>query len=158
MNTAQVKKGFTLIELLLVIGIIAVLSVVVFAALNPAQRFKDARDARRTQDVDTLLAGIHTYIVDNKGALPTGLTAGMVEKQLGTATTGCTIATGGCNVAGNTDCVNLATPLANYLKTIPVDPQGTDALTKYSVAVNNAGMVTIRACLTEGTATVSASR
>src|ERR1700730_10103182 len=89
------KQGFTLIELLVVIAIIAALAVVVFVALNPAQRLRDARDARRTSDVDPLLTAIHSAIVDNKGTLPSGLSTGMVESQLGTAVTGCAVATGG---------------------------------------------------------------
>lgn len=158
------KSGFTLIELLIVISVISALAVAVFVALNPGQRLKDARDARRVTDVDTILSAIHAYIVDNKGTLPTGLTTSMVEKQLGTAVTGCIIATGGCAVAATADCVDLATPMAKYLKTMPLDPlNGTAALSKYSVIVDANNLVTIKACstgtgTTEGTANISASR
>lgn len=166
MNTTKnsTKLGFTLIELLLVIGIIAMLAVVVFVALNPAQRFKDARDARRTTDVDTILSAIHASIVDNKGTLPTNLSAaGTTEKQLGTATSGCTIATGGCTVAATGDCIDLsptgAAGLGKYLKSIPTDPNGgTAGLTKYSVQVDANGLITVRACGTEGSTNISASR
>jgi len=163
-NSHKLNRGFTLIELLLVITIIAALAVVVFVALNPAQRLKDARDARRTTDVDTILTAIHAAIVDNKGTLPTNLSAsGTTEKQLGTATSGCTIATGGCTVAATADCMDLsptgAAGIGKYLKTIPLDPNsGTAALTKYSVQVDANGMVTVRACGTEGTTNISASR
>ena len=95
---SRYQKGFPLIELLIVIVIISALAVTVFVALNPVQRLKDSRDARRTSDVETLLTAIHEYIVDNKGSLPTGLTTGMAETQLGTGATGCVIATGGCTV------------------------------------------------------------
>lgn len=151
------KKGFTLIELLLVIAILAVLAVAVFVALNPAQRFKDTRDARRNTDVETILTAIHSYIVDNKGALPTGLTAGMVNKQLGTATSGCSIV--GCGVAGATDCVDLSTPMAKYLKSMPIDPNSTASagLTQYAVQVDANGIVTVKACSAES-GSVSASR
>ena len=153
------QPGFTLIELLLVIAVISALAVTVFVALNPAQRLKDGRDARRQTDVETILSAIHTSIVDNKGTLPAGLTAGMVEKQLGTAVTGCTSALGGCTVAATADCVNLTTPLATYLKSIPLDPNGgTAALTKYSVIVDANGMVTVKACGTEGATNISTSR
>ena len=152
-------RGFTLIELLLVIGIISTLLVIVFVALNPAQRFKDARDAKRSTDVETILSAIHTSIVDNKGTLPTGLSAGMSETQLGTAVTGCAIATGGCSVVGAATCVDLTTPLVKYLKSIPIDPNGgTAALTKYSVVVDANGIVTIKACGTEGSTNISTSR
>lgn len=151
-------KGFTLIELLLVIAIIAILAVVVFFALNPAQRFKDAHDARRTSDVDTILSAVHSYIVDNKGAYPTGLSAGMSEAQLGTAASACTISTGGCAVT-TAACLDISTPLVKYLKTLPLDPNGgTAAKTNYSVVVDANGIVTVKACGTEGTVNISASR
>lgn len=157
-NNSQFRKGFTLIELLLVIGIIAILSVVVLVALNPAQRFKDARDARRSTDVETLLSAIHTSIVDSKGALPSGLSAGMSEAQLGTAGSGCALATGGC-VVTTAACLNLTTPLVKYLASIPMDPNGgTAATTKYSVVVDTNGIVTVKACGTEGATNISASR
>jgi prepilin-type N-terminal cleavage/methylation domain-containing protein len=153
------KKGFTLIELLLVVAIISTLAVVVFVALDPATRFKNTRDARRTADTATILTAIHASIVDSKGSLPSGLTAGMSEKQLGTATSGCALATGGCSVAATGDCVDLSTPLVKYLKSMPTDPNGgTAALTKYSVVVDSNGIVTVKACGTEGSTNVSASR
>ena len=37
------QTGFTLIELLLALTIITILSVVVYAALNPAQRLSDSK-------------------------------------------------------------------------------------------------------------------
>jgi len=159
------EGGFTLIELLIVITIIATLAVTVFVALNPAQRLKDAKDARRTSDVDTILTAIHAYIVDNKGNYPTGLSAGMVEKQLGTSTgvPTCVISTGGCSVAAAADCVNLTTPLNKYLKSMPVSPDSgsitySPATTGYSVIVDANGIVTIRACGTEGAIPIAASR
>lgn len=151
------NKAFTLIELLLVIAIILILVVVVFVALNPVQRFKDTRDARRTQDVDAILSAIHAYIVDNKDSLPSGLSAGMAEAQLGTGT-GCAVSTGGCAVT-TTTCLDLSTPLVKHLKSIPIDPNGgTAAKTNYSVVVDSNGLITVKACGTEGTTNISTSR
>jgi prepilin-type N-terminal cleavage/methylation domain-containing protein len=155
-KTNRAHKGFTLIELLIVITIIATLLVVVFAAINPAQRLKQARDARRTSDVDSILTAIHEYIIDNSGGSPTGLST--VQQQLGTATTGCAIATGGCTVTA-TACLSLATPLTAYLSSIPLDPNGgTAGTTKYSATQDSNGIVTIRACGTEGTTNIYSSR
>lgn len=148
-------KGFTLIEILVVIAIIAILAVVVFVALNPAKRIADSKDSRRSTDVDSILTAVHSYIVDNKGALPTGLTTNMAERQLGTAASGAAIATGGCAVA-NAAALDISTPLAKYLKTLPVDPDGTDALTGYSIAVDANGIITIRACKAENITIVAA--
>lgn len=141
------RQGFTLIELMVVMAIISILAVSVFVALNPSKRIKDALDARRTTDISSILTAIHQYIVDNKGALPTGLVAGMVEKQLGSSTTGCSITSSGCNVTGSSDCIDLSTPLTTYLKSIPIDPAGgTAALTFYAVGVDVNGIVTVTAC------------
>jgi prepilin-type N-terminal cleavage/methylation domain-containing protein len=151
------RKGFTLIELLLVIGIISVLAVVVFVALNPAQRFKDARDARRSTDVESILSAVHQSIVDNKGTVPGGIST--TEKQIGSAGSGCAIATGGCNVV-TAACTDLTTDLAKYLKSLPIDPAlaSTSTLTGYSIQADANGLITVRACKTEGTVNISASR
>ena len=152
------QKGFTLIELLIVITIISALAIAVFVALNPAQRLKDAKDARRTADADTILTAIHASIVDTKGSLPTGLTTGMAETQLGTGATGCTLtAVGGCTTGDV--CVDLSTPLAKYLKSIPYDPSAGDSEhTYYSVVLNENNIVTVRACGAEGGEEISVSR
>lgn len=150
-------QGFTLMEILLVIGLLAVLAVVVFVALDPAKRFQDTRNARRTADIQNILSAVHTYVNDTKGTFPANITS--TEKQIGTATTGCTIATGGCAVAATADCVDLSTDLAPYLKSLPVDPTGTAALTGYSIVRDANNMITVRACRAEGTGvTIMTSR
>jgi prepilin-type N-terminal cleavage/methylation domain-containing protein len=152
----NIKKGFTLIELLVVIAIISLLSVVVFVALDPVKRFADARNATRFTDVNNMITAIHEYIVDNKGALPAGLTTSMTEKQLGSCTTtGATLCTG-----AGAACVNLSTPLAKYLKSMPID-KGTGASaaeTGYSVTVDANNIVTVKACMAENSEVVSVSR
>lgn len=161
------NSAFTLIELLLALTIVTILAVAVFSALNPAQRLKDSKDARRSADIQEILTSIHQSVVDNKGTLPTGLSAGMVEKQLGTSTGSPTCvltstSTPACAVAAVADCVDLMTGAQNltkYLKTMPSDPaSGTAANTKYSVKVDANGIVTVNACATDGTTTVTASR
>ena len=158
---SQLRKGFTLIELLVVITIIATLAVTVFVALNPGQRLKDAKDARRTSDVDTILTAIHASIVDTKGTSPAGLST--LEQQLGTGATGCGITntTSGCAVTA-VSCLNLSSPLAKYLKSMPIDPSGaatyTDAKTGYSAIQDSNGLVTVRACGSEGTVGILSSR
>lgn len=135
------RKGFTLIELLVVIVIIAILAAVVFVALDPITRFAQARNAQRWNAVNNLLTAVHEYIVDNDGALPTGLSTGMSETQLGTAASG-------CDDCGTTAaCVDLSTPLAKYLALIPQDPStGSATETRYSAEVDADGKVWIRAC------------
>ena len=57
-------KSFTLIELLIVIAIIAVLAATIIAATGSAR--KQARDARRTQDLDALKQALELYYDDYK--------------------------------------------------------------------------------------------
>lgn len=157
---SQKESGFTLIELLVVITIIATLAVVVFVALNPAKRLADARDARRTADVDTILTAIHQSIVDNKGSLPTNMPSTGNEAQLGTAVSACGVVTGFCNtLAACTDLTTGANNVSKYLKNMPTDPNtGTSAKTGYSVKVDANGIVTVSACGVENLASFSASR
>jgi len=155
-------KGFTLIELLLVIGIIAILAVAVFVALNPAKRFADARDARRESAVETILSALHQYNIDQKGVFPTDFPLlSHQEMMIGTGTDGCTenpTSTGTCNSV-DSSCINLQRDwLPTYLKTIPVDPQkGSEANTHYDVVLDTNGMITVKACEAEG-AIIQASR
>ena len=53
------KKGFTIVEILVVIGIIAVLTVIIFPAINNI-RAKN-RDAERVADIATLQLGLSLY-------------------------------------------------------------------------------------------------
>ncbi len=48
------SRSFTLIELLIVVAVVAILSVVVILALNPAELLKQARDSARLADLNTL--------------------------------------------------------------------------------------------------------
>lgn len=163
-RSAQHHPGFTLIELLITVTIMTLLGISVFVALNPAQRLKDAKDARRTTDVDTILSAIHASIVDDKGNYPSNIPAAGTIAQLGTGASGCTLAgTGNC-VTGAA-CVDLMIGTDNltpYLKSMPIDPTGgttyTAAKTGYTVVRDTNGIVTVTACGTEGAVVVSASR
>ena len=142
----QFKKGFTLIELLVVITIIAVFAGIVYVGINPQKRISDAQNGRRTTDIDQILSAVHQYIVDNSGTIP--LATDGVERQLGTAATGCAIATGGCGVT-TAACLDLQTTLANYLRVIPADPLPTLSLggrTGYTISAGANGIITVRAC------------
>ena len=159
--------GFTLIELLVVIAIISTLAIAIFVALNPAKRLKDAKDARRTSDVSSILTAIHACIVDGKGTC-TGFPAGTLAiTQIGTGTSACSgvitpIGGAACTVALAQDiCLKLGgagNPLAKYLKEDPIDPDGTTIETKYTVEVDVNGLVTVKACGAEGGALIYSSR
>lgn len=128
-------EGFTLIELLVVIVIIAILAVVVFVALDPVQRFQDARDSRRWSDVNSVLTAVHECVIDNDGSLTT-----------------CGITDTASHVLG-TDAANLdlSTELGPYLKTMPQDPQtGTAADTGYSIQSDANNLITVTSDDAEG--------
>jgi prepilin-type N-terminal cleavage/methylation domain-containing protein len=140
--------GFTLIELLIVLTILATLMIVVFAAINPNMRLKNARDAKRVHDIEAILTAVHQYIVDNKGTYPTGLTA--TEQQLGTNTSCTALSQNGCSTS--VGCLDLSggTLLGKYLKQMPIDPTAGStygvANTGYSVVQDANGLVTVKAC------------
>jgi prepilin-type N-terminal cleavage/methylation domain-containing protein len=171
-NTAKkLQSGFTLIELLIVIVIITALAVTVFVALNPVKRVKDAHDSRRASDVETILTAIHEYIVDNNGSLPTSL-SGKNNGQMyiiGTCASGCNTNTLGATYSpsspaafacgsANSPAVNLSTDLANYLKSVPVDPLSATTSNSYSVTISTNNLITVTACYPEDTASISQSR
>lgn len=56
------KAGFTLLELLIVISIIAILSLILVFALNPAEILRKARDTQRVSDLSTLKTALSVYI------------------------------------------------------------------------------------------------
>jgi len=166
-STLTLKRGFTLIEILLVVAILSVLLVVVFAALNPAQRLAETRNARRWNDVNQILTAVHECLVDEDGLLASCdlVDDDTVKEIVNTGiTTGCN-AVAGCGVAATGDCADLETRLVNatspdspYLGSLPTDPGGvTTDHTEYTVHVNN-GIVTIAACSDELSEVIQVSR
>ncbi|CAN5202363.1 hypothetical protein BH11PAT1_BH11PAT1_7660 [soil metagenome] len=97
-------KGFTLIELLVVIGILAVLLAITLIAINPAKQFAQANNTKRRSDVNTILNAINQNMADNKGVVPTGITASRLE-----------ISDTGANI-----CAALA---PKYIAQLPTDPK-----------------------------------
>lgn len=151
----------------MVVAIISALAVAVFVALNPAQRLKDAQDARRTSDVDSVLSAVHQSIVDNKGLYPVSMPPTGVWRQLGAEATGCALATTYCTgteAVTDTTCANLMANGRNlqpYLAALPADPLGgvyTASRSGYAVMVNANGIVTIRACAAQGSTDIYSSR
>ena len=146
-------------ELLIVITIIIVLASAVFVALNPAKRFQDARNARRSSDVASILSALKTQQVDNGGSYLASVAALTVDVpyQIGTGATGCDTGCAGVTQAACADLTGWKT--AGYLGSGPADPSsGTDAKTLYSITRATAGTLTINACAPEGTAVISVSR
>lgn len=152
--------GFTLIELLLVIAIISILLVVVFAALNPATRLAESRNANRWSNVNQILTAVHECVVDNDGSFSTcGLANDGVLRQIGN----CGAIGGATNCAGAADdCEGDmdASPMTNYIARVPIDPTsaGSTDASGYSIQVGTNGIVTVSACLAEASEVISVSR
>lgn len=80
MVPAQMKstsRGITMIELLIVMGVIGVLSSVLFAFIDPIGQFGKARDANRKNDLDNIQKALELYYND-EGEYPAH-TAGTFE-------------------------------------------------------------------------------
>jgi len=160
------KKGFTLIELLIVIAIIAILAAVVFVALDPLTRFRDARDSSRWADASGLISAIKIDQVDNGGAYLTAIDTMVADEvyMIGTEVDG------GCNlpacdavVAGDLSCVDLAGLVTEgYLGSVPVSPNGLVEwgvnFTGYTLKKATTGIITVQACESENTPSIILSR
>lgn len=72
MPNKQAKKGFTLIEIVIVLAIAALIMVVVFFAVQGAQRGQ--RDQARKDATNRLLSAITAYRGNNNGGTPSGAT------------------------------------------------------------------------------------
>ncbi len=159
-NHKKTNQGFTLIELLIVVAIIAILASVVFVALNPLQRFKDARDAHRWSDVAELLNAIKLNQIDNGGTYLTAIDTAVTSSvyQIGVVGSSCN---SGCNATSTAAaCLDLSGLVTSgHIGSIPKDPiTGTDARTYYYLDKSSAGIITVGACNPEGANTIVLSR
>lgn len=141
------RKGFTLIELLLVIGLIAVLSSMVIAALSPTRQLGSSRDAKRRSDVNTILNAVYQYAIDHQGILPATIPMGTNREICRLSATDC-------------DEVDLDVLSGTYLVSIPIDPQSTDTSTgtDYLIRRDVNGRLTVSAPEKEGDTEISITR
>jgi type IV pilus assembly protein PilA len=147
-------KGFTLIEILLVVAIISILAIVILVALKPQKRLADARDARRAQDLNQILTGIHECVIDKKDtvSMSTCLGSYTVGNTYEIVTSG---TTSGCQavctgVTSDGSCIPLSATLSDYFTELPKDPKGVvSGHTGYSLTVYSNGMTVLEACAAE---------
>lgn len=149
MLKASNKKGFTLVEVLLVVVIIAILAAIVIVAINPARQISQANNAQRSADVKAMIDAVHEYAIDNRGALPAGIT-----------TTATVVGSG----TGQIDICGDLVP--TYIAEMPFDPTATGAAytscttynTGYNISSDANGRVTVAAPSAELSETISVTR
>lgn len=148
------KAGFTLVEILIVIAVMAILTTVVFVALNPLGRFQDARNSTRWSDVSAMLSALKLDQVDNGGAYITevsDLTADLYY-QIG-AGESCAVTCSNPTVILQSACVDLSGLVdEGYLPEVPYDPFDSSASadhTYYYLKKDSNGAITVGACSEE---------
>ena len=67
--TPEKRSGFTLIEIVIVLAIAALIMVIVFVAVQGAQRAR--RDTARKNDANIILTAAQQYMSNNSGSVPT---------------------------------------------------------------------------------------
>lgn len=129
------------------IGIIAVLSGIVFAALSPTRQLGSTRDAKRRSDINTILNAVYQYVIDYNN-LPPGI-------PVGTAREICRTNAASCNNGVDLDVLTGA-----YLVSMPVDPHApeTGTGTSYFIRRDSNGRLTVNAPLAEEADAITQTR
>jgi len=147
------------LEILLVVAAIAILAGIVIVAINPNRQLGQARNAQRNSDVNTILNAVYQYAIDNNGSLPSGIDGNTGSSQvLGSAGSGCDAT---CSaISAVPVCLNLSSDLVpTYIVGIPQDPStGTVANTDYYINQDANSRITVGACDSEQSATISVTR
>lgn len=101
-------------------------------------------NAERLKDVQMITVALRQYAADHHGVYPDGLDAD--EKQLGSSTAGCEVATSQCSIT-IPSCLDLTRELVPYLTEIPSDPAKWDKTrTRYAATVDRDGGLLVTAC------------
>lgn len=142
-----------MIELLIVIAVLAILATIAFIAIDPLSRFQDARNAKRSTDVNEILNAIKMYQVDHKGAIPLSIeqhASPDVFNLIGTGSS-CNQPCYQPNLVTEPFCVDLTDLVtAGYLPSVPQDPSsGNEEKTGYYLEWNANKTFTVGTCVEE---------
>ena len=145
------QRGFTLVELLIVIAIIAILAAIAFVAIDPATRFKEARNSERWSNVSSILEATQQYIVDNTGSLPAAISAPAADYNYYIIGTSGSATCGALPPSATIAYADLASSLVTrYFASIPFDPlTGSAGDTQYYLIIDEYNHITIGACAPE---------
>lgn len=123
------KKGFTLVELLIVIGILAILTAAVVVVLNPGELLKQARDAQRFSDLDSVKSAVSLYLATASTPSVTAAAGADQFRITASSTTGEPFATSATistsTVTSGTGWVTVVlddTSGGSPISTLPLDP------------------------------------
>ncbi len=145
---AKGLKGFTLIEILIVIALIAILAAITIIAINPQQNFRDARNAQRSANVNSILSGVTQW----------SSAQGNSVTSLGITDCGTGVDVIGTDVPASADIDLEPILVPTYIVEMPTDPtDGTALSTDYTICMEANGRVTVAAPGAEGT-TITVSR
>lgn len=119
----QSHPGFTLMELIMVIGLISILMVIVYGAINPRKQYEDAENADRTYSIRAIEHSITQYIIDgnNFTGIPNGIGNALPICQDTVTGTDCTVTAGGYDLS-------ILINNGEYAVNIPIDPAQTGSV------------------------------
>ncbi len=148
--------GFTLIELLIVIAVIAILTSIVFVALNPLARFQDARNSARWTDVNAMLSALKLHQVDNGGLYYGDIQNLENDKyfMIGSGDNASAIVCSNPTVELEQYCIDLSfySEERGYLPSVPIDPgsnETNEEYTGYYLMKDSNGSITVGSCYEE---------
>ena len=118
MNRASLNRaGFTLMDLIISIGIISILMVIVYGAINPRKQYENAQETDRKYSMRVLEHAVAQYIIDGNPLppVPYGIANAVPICQEGITGTDCTVTAGGYDLSG----LSLN---GRYIAELPIDP------------------------------------
>ena len=124
MMFVQNKQGVSMMQLIITMSILLVLAAATFIWIDPLARIGEAKNKRRTQDVNFLAAAIFDYAGDHNGALPVLGSVTTNKKVLCSSQGGADLSCDGTNEL----CLTIDDDdFYKYLGALPFDPDKNSA-------------------------------